>query len=728
MWHDADIVKDLEEFSKYLKGGTPTAGHVFKYTPDPTDMETYLFNAHIYTADATVTGGKYYTKEIQYTDPVSHYLLSWMGTTKAPDNIDYYRMDMDYKTGWRQLEQLYYTGLNLARQIKDSLAPCVPVDCSVILKANAGTLKDLDNFYNKRLSNSTWDMLTKKAYFKKWLWYSDGYLLINPLGATTPDRRYPANEKNSQLTDDIMKALPTGDAEDSLLIKVLTTKKVRNEILLANSSNKNQVVYFNAANKYQLVSKDNLTPIKSDDSQLDLVVFNVGQKETLQVNLDKSAALTDQGAIVQAIIDASSSGGSLATILSNAASWVTAWQKVSGSVNGFEPLPKTGPISFQAPTAVGSVASSSNLVAKRYQNKSLFKQDIDAQGRFLMPYNYDKIEDIAREATDKECYVIIKERKIAATKTQDVDKVNFIFASFIKTDKDICNHCGTIPERCIIDSFIIRDRCYALDYNTESEFASQALLMLQRFECYTKAIDECRAKLAEKYRILTTQYLPVLKALLSITQRSLPPLDGDLVEKENKDPDLRTVILSPDLPDPPKKIVYQVTSSLPGKRAEGKDPAEKNVVIQQSFKYVKRHWVDFSVGLAYTLSDYQIATISGNLPKLAEGDRFKPIAGMHIYFGGLVKVDNRIKPDLSRISLFLDLGLSQALDNLNPALSYDVVPGIRLMGGLHFYKDTRYKILNNVVIDQASAYRQAGGFFSLNMEPLAFASFIGFIK
>ena len=78
--------------------------------------------------------------------------------------------------------------------------------------------------------------------------------------------------------------------------------------------------------------------------------------------------------------------------------------------------------------------------------------------------------------------------------------------------------------------------------------------------------------------------------------------------------------------------------------------------------------------------------------------------------------------------MFLGLGITKAFENLYPAISYDFIPGLRGMVGYHLYKDTRYTIVNNQVVDQASSYRGSGIFVAINMEPKAFATFIGLIK
>ena len=219
---------------------------------------------------------------------------------------------------------------------------------------------------------------------------------------------------------------------------------------------------------------------------------------------------------------------------------------------------------------------------------------------------------------------------------------------------------------------------------------------------------------------------------MCIVQRSLPILDKDIEVQINKQPEKRTVILNVSLNDPPKIISYNVTSNLPAKRTEGKDPSSVNVVIVDSFKYVKKHYIDFSVGLSYLFDAYNTTApdaINNNLPKVSEGDRFKPTVGLHYYPFGLIKVDNYVFRRMKHhFSFYAGLSFKNALDNLYLGASWDIVPGIRLIGGQHFYKDTRYLINNNAVIDQASSFKSSGFFMSINLEPKAFASIIGLIK
>ncbi|HSY60893.1 MAG TPA: hypothetical protein VK796_03405, partial [Cytophaga sp.] len=672
----------------------------------------------------------------------------------------------EYKKGWRELEQSFTAGLWSLDEIRQRLGPCTPTSCTDI----TGFFDSLHNRLRLLLDdpcnnkgqpvNKIVGLLKKKDFFKKWLWYTRGFLFMNPVIATTPERRYPSQEKISQLNDSNKKFLLNDTTENALLKTIFETRKIRNEVLIPTKqqSEETSLFFYNAAEKYKCINKMALPKYKDDKVALGVVIYNVPAKETLKISLAKSAKIKDQGPLANIIEETD-----LFTTLDKTKDIITQWanSSVKASLNGFQALPPAKVITVPSTSDVS--VTSLNVGAKgfadfqknqqvnweiamaeqtyktvmsdeRLKNDTSMKANVDLYHSLFEKINQNTEELIP---ANEEFKVIIKGREIAATKNSDADKLIFIYASFRENDTVACNSCPPPIAKCLIDTFLQRDYCYHLNYKHKDSLEKSTELFLQRFQCYTKVIKDCDSILRQWHAVIKDD-LSQLKDYLSIIQRSLPPVIKDdpdnsgffTVETINKAADYRTVFFTPDLGDPPQKIIYEVTSNQSGNVIDGKNIDSPNVVISHSFKFAKRHYIDFSLGLAYTLKEYLVSNQSSNtaLPEISEGDRFRPIVGMHIYPAGLLKVDKPFRLDPSRLSIFLGASLAKALDNLYTGLSYDVVPGLRAMAGWHFYKDTRYTISNNQVIDKASSFRNSGLFVSLNMEPVTFIKIFTVLK
>jgi hypothetical protein len=740
------IIADYAGFLSYLEDDNGTAashdaavanGFILK----PSEFEAQVFNVAIYTEKDDNSGKEYDVRQLIFTNPYRHFIIDHLQKTMTADAIDKQLMDIHYKKAWRILEESYTNAEKALSEIREALKPCVPTAC----KDYKPLITDLKNLLENNLTLV--QKLLKKDFFKKWLWYNEGFLFMNPVNATTKDRLYPIGEKISKLGDSAKNIVLADSNHIKVLAELLTTMRIKNEVLVSKTTTVDRY-HYDASQNYLYLNKNALPKSRDNKKGVAVVVYNVPAKEKLTFDWNKSKNIPDAGSVSQSIADAGSSS-SLTTILTGAAGWITAWGKVSQSLNPppaqptFMNVAPPKPIKV-VPVVLANVMNNKSLMQDVFSGLNNANKSSDSNFRFLSPTisaamtleNPGEFESIDEEKEEK-LYVKINERFVLATRNSEVDKILFIKTYLIRPDTKQCNKCNGYVENCIIDSFIISDRCYALNYKNEGALIDGTNLLLERFECYTKAIDDCRKKLETFYEDIRKNYLPRLKAYVSVIQRSLPPVftkDGsnykdEIVSKDTAD--YRTEIFETskdNLPDSAKKLVYAVTSSLPGKKNDGKE-VSPNIVIQHSYRYSKRHWIDFSAGIAWSVKDYSIKKTDGPLPKVSEGDRFRPIAGMHIYPLGLLKIDDRLYPfQPSRLSVFLGLGITKALENFYPGISYDVVPGIRTIVGFHIYKDTKYTIANNAIIDQASSYKKSGIFLSLNMEPRAFASFIGLIK
>jgi hypothetical protein len=757
------IKRELRSFKNYLLHNTDTLGYSpnYKFVPYPKSLVDSLGKIFIYSNYRDLSN--YESAKIVHTNPFKLFLLQWLNNTINSDVvINQLNMDMDYINAWRQLEAAFAANKDAMTEINKLIGKCVITTCADdTYKKIISKTQNLLNI-NPPITNTV-VKLANSNFYKKWLWFTQGQLLINPLLATTPDRRYPATEKLSQLKEEDKKPLLKAIAEDSLLTIMLTTQKVKNEAIEPKNSGNNKIEFcrYNAASNYKPLSPNALPKYKDDKKQLGIIIYNVPAKEKLTFNIDKSITIADKSTAIIAL-ESALDNSSLTSIFNNSAAILSGFQKLG--LNGVSSSNSTPVINSLDNTGFSTSASVKLLTGGNVEKKTFKANKFDGSKTVLQNLfsaNYDGIENGNKNYSDSISQKIIKDRiveleglknktvqqtefkvtingrEMLATKKSDIDKLIFILASYNRKKNDKCSGCDEFGEVCLVEEFIKKDACYELKYESKKTLQDSTNALLKRFACFFVEVKKCRTLLLNK-RDELTKLNDTLLQYLNITQRSLPPVltaktTGNRFEEEILDsiPALRTVIFAPEMPTPPKKIVYEVTSNTFSKVDNKWVQSDSNLVIKHSYKYAKRHWIDFSVGLAYTAGDYLVKSNSGNsLPQISEADRFKPIAGLHIYPAGLLKIDDRInnKKIYDRLSIFLGLSVKKALENIYPAISYDIVPGIRIMGGVHFYKDTKYTIVNNAVVDQASALKSSGAFISLNLEPTTIVKLVGLIK
>ena len=160
-----------------------------------------------------------------------------------------------------------------------------------------------------------------------------------------------------------------------------------------------------------------------------------------------------------------------------------------------------------------------------------------------------------------------------------------------------------------------------------------------------------------------------------------------------------------------------------------KDSAE---VTQFSYKVGKTYKFQVSAGLVYTIPRIQQSEVrieSGQVKITTNNQQFRMVLGLHTYFGkGLFLQDNHFSIKLPRWSVFTGVGIPKPLDNFYLGAGVDLVPGLKLVTGAHFYKYTKYTFRNDQLLDKVNTYKLAGPFVSLNIDPPSFLKAIGLFK
>lgn len=268
-----------------------------------------------------------------------------------------------------------------------------------------------------------------------------------------------------------------------------------------------------------------------------------------------------------------------------------------------------------------------------------------------------------------------------------------------------------------VEAFIIKDRINFLDYRTDAGLVHTANILYQSFLRYlTNDLMGNLVKmdmLISKIKTKTNGVLPFVR----IYNRSLPEVD--LEASVDTAARYYTKLIVPEIPKAPKTFRYTLTEE------NGK------TVAQKEFKVIRSLRFDFSIGLGINLEPYTISHSSGGaLPVTDQGSQFQFVAGGHWYvIKKLNKLNDRfLKCPEERFSLYGGLSIQKALDNYYLGVSYDLWPGVRLIGAAHLYRNQSFKIINNTVAEKASGIQCAGPFFSVNVEPATLGKTIGLFK
>jgi hypothetical protein len=215
---------------------------------------------------------------------------------------------------------------------------------------------------------------------------------------------------------------------------------------------------------------------------------------------------------------------------------------------------------------------------------------------------------------------------------------------------------------------------------------------------------------------------------------ALPP--RQVKPRLDADPVWRTERAVTSLSDSTLSWVY-VVQHIPPKTASQAEP-----VSFASFAYRtgKRHFVQFSAGLAYTFRPVrtpELTTTGGQLAYATTDTRFRALAGVHVYpFGGGVFLQDKhfmgLRPGtrwafLSRVNVQLALGIPHPLDNVYLGLGYDLGPGIRICSGVHVHGYTAYEVANNRVLTQGNTY-DALPYLSVGIDPVTFVKSLALFK
>jgi hypothetical protein len=690
-----------------------------KYFPGR-EISRWLDTAKVYELKPKVPENRY---KLYVIKPFNDFIYR-LYKDATYSSIQSWDMDIRYKNAWRQVEYFYKTGNHFLDSLSKAYGTIVSCD-------NSPQIDEFLKEMNKVISDSCRQLTVKELAcqvrqepiekmsslidhlrspfgIKQWLWYTGGIITMNPFAITSENRRYPTTERWTLLTDSATYKTIKKDDTESNLMYLFSNQKLYNDIQLPtfnnNGNHKWLVEYFDNKPAYK---RGYLPAILSHKDSVNVFIHNVEISSNLKITAEIKGIPDMSNTIIQlnSALDAFPSfsnliiGANLSNILNN----------VNSNLKPLITLPKS----------IVSKAEAKVDHSQTVKFDKVFSQKINA-------LEFNKKSTYTNCPKDEIDCVIIKGQRITFLKDKgfNMDKKKIILAEI--TFRDECSACKDTVLNYIIDSFIAKDYCVSFDYSSENiDISINSLIsrFYQYLDCARKCIQTTKNKIDNLVRI--QQYL---SAYMTIVNRSLPPDTLELKQLKDENATYSTVLFKTDLQDSSFEETIKVTQV---KKINNRDSLI--TTRKMKFKVGKLRYIDASAGLAFTATDYSVYEgQTTGLPTRKPGDKLQLNAGLHIYPFGLIKVDNRLLPKkpngaIHRLSLYLGVSIVKPLDNIYTGIGYDIVPGIKAITGSHWYKDTRYQIVNNQVFNQADGLKPSW-FLAINIEPLTLTKVLGIIK
>ncbi|NII25502.1 hypothetical protein HB364_10440 [Pseudoflavitalea sp. X16] len=121
-----------------------------------------------------------------------------------------------------------------------------------------------------------------------------------------------------------------------------------------------------------------------------------------------------------------------------------------------------------------------------------------------------------------------------------------------------------------------------------------------------------------------------------------------------------------------------------------------------------------------------LKTDSGQFKLTTTDTRAKFVVGVKVFPAKAFEADGKIVPDypLKRFSIFAGFEATDPLANMYLGIGYDVVPGLHLSTGFHFYRNKYYNIQNNEVVSKSSDYKVSGLYYGITLDPVVLTGII----
>ncbi|MBL0155232.1 MAG: hypothetical protein IPP93_17855 [Chitinophagaceae bacterium] len=213
-----------------------------------------------------------------------------------------------------------------------------------------------------------------------------------------------------------------------------------------------------------------------------------------------------------------------------------------------------------------------------------------------------------------------------------------------------------------------------------------------------------------------------------VAKHQLPPAEMDL--DTNRTPSFRSRYEPLEKETGAKQVKYEVTLT--------DADAKTSIKLKNTYKTAPTHWITGSLGVGYINNSYrrsEVTVTNGVITNSPDEDNVRLLMGLNFHIWPVILADDRSIFNMkewrqvrTRLSLFAGASFPKPWYNLHAGLSVDIWAGLKLTGGVHFYRHTYYQVLNNQVTDEKSRYESNGAFFGVTMDPGTFVKLIGIFK
>ncbi|MBS1780429.1 MAG: hypothetical protein JST70_13945 [Bacteroidetes bacterium] len=688
-------LKALKSFQKSLAENTAIARYA--YLPDQAAIDHLLKTTSLY-AEAKPPQDNDVLKErrILYTDPYKDWVVTLYNDDKGSKDLV---VDADYIKGWRELEAVYKDLSTVLDSLRKKINHSTACDAEIAWRNDV--LKRWTNLTASASKNRIL-VLLRTDFYKRWLWYTEGIPVMNPFFVTSPGKEFPSSEKDVRfywsdpaikLTDSLNR-LQTTD-----LLNIVSTKNLV-RLPVYSDDDKIALWHFDASDNYSTYDLNGKKKRLSNEKRVEILLHNLPAEKSAKYS-EKVVSVSEYGTGIS----------QFNTAVSQTATFIGNMTGLAGPLGKlfslFEPSqPGISPTSITAPTKKARVGSDAALteswkgVAKMNYVALEKVYDVDDLN---LDHNKDEPEK-PHEYFEKDGFIYY------LSSNWKLDKPLILYQYIQYYD-------FTLPDS-MIKSFLIHNK-YNNIVNYYNDLAIEKAIdkLFTDFATYYNAVSACNTK----YTTAAKDLEPTTKLagqLISIPTRNLPPTI--LKAKTSEVPQMRTEIF-----DVKSDADNEVTFTIAEKKKEG------DSVIAYKGKLRFGKWISFDVsaGLGFTWSDY-INNVLADKSKVTDvttrNDRFHGIAGLHWYPTKIYKAESTffighgLGTFMHRVSLFAGIDIIYPRFNFYPGVSFDVIPGLKLIVGLQLYRNTKYEILNNAVVNDASGLKVAGFYTSLNIDSKVF--------
>jgi len=697
------LLKELIGLKAFLNGKTYDPSLKFEFVPHPEDITNQVLNAPVFSLDLPDVVNNRTVKRFRLlkADPLKNWIFRKYENDLLTQDVESLEMDMAYIKGWRQLEAAYLKIQASQRSLKMIM--------DNIFNFDQAKLDDLEKIHNNINIDTNYiiKLIGTKHYLKRWTWYNGGVLYMSPLVISTPGKTYPPGEKISLQTTGFNNLADSLTRSDYLK-QFATVKNTFNRVELPLDREREKgtlyLLQYDANDYYKEYKglKNNI--IRGTDSIV-VVIHNIAKNKKVDYALSTEDFIYQSKTAAQ-VKDVSDALSTFAGLISPNLGAITA---ITALINPAD----IDPVHKDVQKGVADRMQFSRHLSDNWKTQMLLEAYAESQ----MMNDTSLVVPVEDEAFSS----IEIGKKIIPLVKNDIneDKRRIIWITAANENGKLVKPGEFFEE--VLDHFVTIDKYNFLDYSSPGSIERDAKALIERFNKYSKEVNQQKnqvAALDKKFLTLRKNIEPYVR----IIGRSLPP---DLKPLTDTVPRFRSQVIVPEVPAPPKKLNYSISEGTVGST----DPAVN--VVKRGFKVYSPTYWDISIGLAFTTQNYTVFSQSGNsLPDVAAGEHLQFMAGIHIYpIRPLNKLNDGFLGDpRERLSIFLGLSIVHALDNYYAGISYDLWPGIRAIGGAHFYRNYRYKILNDQVADKASGPELAGPFISIGIEPKAILGVFGLFK